>query len=193
MSQEDIIKYFKGVVKNQAVWPMVSALYDKTVTADNLKVTYARSIMTLAAPLNVNGIKYTDQSDRYEDQMKYAADFLVAYQKKIEKDKKDGDSLSVNLVGQLPLMEKFQELINNDGGFAMFSVIFVFITFCIHLKSFFLAFIGIMIILFSFPLTVMITEGILRCTFFSSLHTLAIFIVLGIAADDVFVFIDAWR
>jgi len=97
------------------------------------------------------------------------------------------------MVGQLPLFEKFTELINNDGGYAMFSVIFVFIVFCIHLKSLFMAFMSIVMILFSFPLTVMITEGVLRCTFFSSLHTLVVFIVLGIAADDVFVLIDAWR
>jgi hypothetical protein len=35
--------------------------------------------------------------------------------------------------------------------------------------------------------------GIFRNTFYTTLHTLAIFIVLGIAADDIFVFIDGWR
>ena len=39
----------------------------------------------------------------------------------------------------------------------------------------------------------MISEGVLRVTFFSNLHSLVVFIVLGIAADDIFVFIDAWR
>lgn len=38
-----------------------------------------------------------------------------------------------------------------------------------------------------------LTEGIFRVTYFSNLHSLAVFIVLGIAADDIFVFIDAWR
>lgn len=48
-------------------------------------------------------------------------------------------------------------------------------------------------ILFSFPVTAVINEGIIRNTYYSSLHTLVIFIVLGIAADDIFVFVDAWR
>ena len=48
-------------------------------------------------------------------------------------------------------------------------------------------------ILFSFPVTAVLNEGIIRNSFFSSLHTLVIFIVLGIAADDIFVFVDAWR
>ena len=45
----------------------------------------------------------------------------------------------------------------------------------------------------SFPLTTIITEGILRVKYFSAMHTMAIFIILGIAADDVFVFMDAWK
>lgn len=52
---------------------------------------------------------------------------------------------------------------------------------------------GIILILFSFPVTAMISEGICRNTFYSTLHSLVIFIVLGIAADDIFVFVDAWR
>jgi predicted RND superfamily exporter protein len=57
----------------------------------------------------------------------------------------------------------------------------------------YLAFVGIMIILFSFPVTSMIYTGFLGCLYFGSLHNLVIFIVLGIAADDIFVFIDGWR
>ena len=45
----------------------------------------------------------------------------------------------------------------------------------------------------SFGLTAIVNEGIIRNTYYSSLHSLVIFIVLGIAADDIFVFIDAWR
>lgn len=75
----------------------------------------------------------------------------------------------------------------------MFSIMFVFAYFIYHLKSLFLAFMGITMILFSFPAAVMVSNGILRVSFFSSLHSLTMFIVLGIAADDIFVFIDAWR
>jgi predicted RND superfamily exporter protein len=53
--------------------------------------------------------------------------------------------------------------------------------------------VGITLILTSFPFTVVITEGIFQVTYFSSLQVIAIYIVLGIAADDIFVFYDAWR
>ena len=70
---------------------------------------------------------------------------------------------------------------------------FVFIYFSIHLQSLFLAVLGIITILLSFGLTALINEGVIRNTYYSNLHTLCIFIVLGIAADDIFVFVDAWR
>ena len=59
------------------------------------------------------------------------------------------------------------DLVNYDTSFAVFSVLFVFIYMIIHLRSLFLALVGMMLILLSFPLTVLITEGLLRSTYFS--------------------------
>ena len=84
-------------------------------------------------------------------------------------------------------------MVQRDTSFSVFSVIFVFFYMIFHLKSLFLSTIGIFMILFSFPITTVLTEGIFQVTYFSSLHTLTIFIVLGVAADNIFVFFDAWR
>lgn len=78
-------------------------------------------------------------------------------------------------------------------AFAIFSCTFVFFYLSFHLKSCFLALVGITIILFSFPFTVLITEGIFQVTYFGTLNVISIYIVLGIAADDIFVFYDAYR
>lgn len=48
-------------------------------------------------------------------------------------------------------------------------------------------------IVVSFPITLTLYRGILSIDYFSFLHFMAIFLVLGVAADDVFVFIDCWR
>lgn len=90
-------------------------------------------------------------------------------------------------------MELFLALIIQDLLFAFVSIAFVFCYFIIHLKSKFLALVGTTIILFSFPITVIITEGIGGVTYIGALHIVAVYMVLGIAADDIFVFIDAWR
>ena len=82
---------------------------------------------------------------------------------------------------------------NSDTLWSVLSILFVFFYFIFHLRSIFLAFMGILIVLFSFPLTVVIVKGLCQVYYISQLHMLMIFIVLGIAADDIFVFIDAWR
>jgi protein dispatched 1 len=87
----------------------------------------------------------------------------------------------------------FNDMVTKDTQWAVFSILFVFIYFIVHLQSVFLASWGILMIIFSFPVTAVINEGVIRNTYYSSLHTLVIFIVLGIAADDIFVFVDAWR
>lgn len=77
--------------------------------------------------------------------------------------------------------------------FAIFSVLFVILYFVFHLESCFLALIGMFLIGCSFSLSAIIYQGIFKITYMSNLHYLIVFIVLGIAADDIFVFIDAWR
>lgn len=70
---------------------------------------------------------------------------------------------------------------------------FVLFYFVFHLESFFLASVGVLLIGLSFSFTAFVYQGIFRITFLANLHNLVIFIVLGIAADDIFVFMDAWR
>ena len=62
-----------------------------------------------------------------------------------------------------------------------------------HLKSIFVSSLCMVIIISSFPITALISEGIMGVTWFGDLHNVVIFIVMGIAADDIFVFYDAWR
>ena len=50
-----------------------------------------------------------------------------------------------------------------------------------------------LMILMSFPISYLIYTGIFQITMNTTLNQLTIFIVLGIAADDIFVFCDAWR
>jgi len=61
------------------------------------------------------------------------------------------------------------------------------------LKSSVLAIIGVSIIFLSFPFTAFIVSAIFRVAYFGYLQVIAIFLVMGIAADDIFVFADAWK
>lgn len=56
-----------------------------------------------------------------------------------------------------------------------------------------MAIVSMLLILLSFPMSYFIYSGILQISMNTTLNQLVIFIVLGIAADDIFVFCDAWR
>ena len=80
-----------------------------------------------------------------------------------------------------------------DLSFAIGSVLFVFCFIWYHLASFFMAGMSMLMILFSFPITYTLYGGVFQISFNDTLIQLSIFIVLGIAADDIFVFCDAWK
>lgn len=48
-------------------------------------------------------------------------------------------------------------------------------------------------IAFSYPITIFIYRFIYQIDFFQSLNFVAVFVILGISADNVFVFIDTWQ
>lgn len=89
--------------------------------------------------------------------------------------------------------EEFKRVAENDTYYLYVSVAFVMFWLIIHLKSFFLTFICMLIIAFSFGTTGLICEYIVGMTYFNILSNFAVFVILGIAADDFFVFFDAWN
>ena len=72
------------------------------------------------------------------------------------------------------------------------AVLLVFTIFCLHFGSIFLALICMLIIGFSFGSTGLICEHAIGMTYFNVMNNFAIFIILGIAADDYVVLFDAW-
>lgn len=87
----------------------------------------------------------------------------------------------------------FINLAGNDVIWAVGSVFFVFCYFIYHLKSVVMAMAASFLIAAAFPLNALINQSILGNTYYISLHSIAIFIMLGIAADDVFVLVDGFR
>jgi hypothetical protein len=63
----------------------------------------------------------------------------------------------------------------------------------VRTQSLFLGGLGMMQIILTLPVALFVYRGVFRIAFFNQLHILAIYLVLGIGADDIFVFVDAWR
>jgi protein dispatched 1 len=90
------------------------------------------------------------------------------------------------------LNDFFASAVNKDLLWAGGSLIFVFLYISFHLKSVFLGFCSVFIIILSLPVTLVIYSLIFQIKYYAALHNLVIFIVLGVGADDVFVLYDAW-
>ncbi|XP_062611293.1 protein dispatched homolog 3-like isoform X2 [Saccostrea cucullata] len=76
---------------------------------------------------------------------------------------------------------------------AVGSMLFIFCFMLFHTRSFWIAGFAILSILLSFLGTNIIYTGIIDFQYFGFFHILSIFIILGIGADDLFVFYDNWR
>jgi len=84
-------------------------------------------------------------------------------------------------------------LIQDDFLFAGGSVLFVFAYMYFHLRSCFMAGVGMLQIVCSLPIAGLFYQGVFQVKFFQFIHILTIFLVLGIGADDLFVLTDTWR
>ena len=84
-------------------------------------------------------------------------------------------------------------ILTTDLLFAIFSVVFVLFWLRVHTNSTFIALLGMFMIFCSLPFSLALYKGLYQIPFFSQLHSLVLFIVLGVGADDVFVLVDSWR
>lgn len=126
--------------------------------------------------------------------MKYAGDFQLEIVDILDDlNEKNKAYIVATLFSEAVVQQEFQGIVEQDTAFAIVSVVLVILYFTFHLESIFLAVNGMLIITFSFSLCAIVYQGVFRINYMSNLNNLVIFIVLGIAADNVFVFVDAWR
>lgn len=84
-------------------------------------------------------------------------------------------------------------VISSDLAWAIGSIVGVWIFMVFNTGSVFIATVGMFEILASFPIAILIYRCIFRIEYIGSIQALSIFICLGIGADDVFVYWDAFR
>lgn len=88
--------------------------------------------------------------------------------------------------------EFFNDMISSDLSYAFGSIMFVLLVMCVHSKSFFLGGLGMIQVLTSLPIALFFYRTVFGISFITQMHILSIYLVLGIGADDLFVFYDAW-
>ena len=76
---------------------------------------------------------------------------------------------------------------------AVGSMLFIFLIIVMHTHSLFITCLAVFSILASFIGTELFYAGVIGFQYFGFFHVLSIFIILGIGADNIFVFYDTWR
>ena len=84
-------------------------------------------------------------------------------------------------------------VIASDLAWTIGSIGAVWLYIAVNTQSFFIAFVGMFEILISFPIALLIYRLIFRIEYVGNITALSIFILLGLGADDIFVYFDAYR
>ena len=178
---------------------------DKETLTRNPKATFSsRSLLQLGSPPK----GFIDSNDKVDEQREHFFKFFKVVQEFLferfnsvttpfkspyrQLNTDDGD-LNVKWMSLLLFNKDAGATANNDFSMVMFSVLFVYFYISVHTGSFFYGSIGILQIMLSIPVSFFFYYYVFQITYFAQTHILAVFIILGVGADDVFVLVDAWK
>ena len=84
------------------------------------------------------------------------------------------------------------EALNSDMLMATGAILIVLVLIWVHTGSALLTLGGMLQVLLAFPSAVFFTTMVLRITYFPFLNFIGLFVLIGVGADDCFVFYDKW-
>jgi len=148
-----------------------------------------RTILKPAAPVEVDGERLD-----WEDSEEYIKQFSNDLVNEITDDWDEKEMGFAALAQNTHVIESIAlGLVIEDAFFAIAAMLFVFFYVAFHLRSLCLSAVGMSLILFSFPISIFICSLIFQVKYYGFLSIVIIYIVFGIGADDIFVFVDAWN
>jgi hypothetical protein len=176
----------------------VDYFLDKNFASDNLQSKFTRSVFQFGKPL----VGYVDDMDREEEQQdainKYFLDELYVHLLPISVEIANGKSPAEGEVKFLLLMtgtifDIIIGIVIQDCLLAVMAILMVWAFLWLQTGSCFIASMGMAEILLSLPTGYFLFRGIFQIKFFGFLNALTLFLVLAIGADDIFVFMDAYK
>merc|ERR1712038_310937 len=173
--------------------------FDKNFNSTNLISMHSRAVLEWGFPLDVttddDAQSDPDLTAQQKDSKiiaKWVSTNLLDDMNKVSRVNHDPNVNSYYFMGSL-LMDVFLRVVLTDMLFVLCSVLLVAILIYFGTGSVFLAFIGWLEIVMTVPVSWFIYKLIFQIDLFPGLNTLSIFIVSAIGADDIFVFMDAYK
>ncbi|XP_063427252.1 protein dispatched homolog 1-like [Mytilus trossulus] len=134
------------------------------------------------------------KSKEHYNENKYREYMVLKIQKeiiRIQDEVLDGHMTVYYYSIKMYLYDVYNEAFRNMK-LAIGSFLFIYIFMWFQTKSFWITFFGILSIFTSFLLTNLIYRFVLQYKYFGFFHIISVFIILGIGADDIFIFYDTW-
>jgi len=195
---EHVIQVMAQIRSKVSLRPMfggtINTYFDAGFSATNPKTRYSRTFYKYGGPLA--GYTNVIDGDDIDAQEKDFADWWK--DEEMRKVYHSGGPVKWNdlrptgLVDVL-LLQEMLDLLIQDGVLAIFPVVVVFLVVWFQTRSAFIAMATIVEMLLSFLGALFITAGVLQIKWMAFEQFLAMYIVLAIGADDVFVFMDAYK
>ena len=156
------------------------------ITPNSALASFTRTIIPLGYPLNADS-----DIKRMEKTMQ---EFLVeSFKPVVLKLKSEIKHFDLVYWSYLLFKSDLAKQALNDAVLAIGSLLFIYCFIIYHTKSLWISSFGVMSIFISFLAANMIYRIVLDFRYIGFFHIIAIFIILGIGADDVFIFLDVWK
>ncbi|KAJ9447040.1 Protein dispatched [Diplonema papillatum] len=164
-------------------------LVDSGFSDGNLVAKAVRTEFVFGAPFK----GYATVIDDADGQSQELADFLFEEYYDFLIDMEVNDDIEIIFNGHGMFQEYVNSIMVSDAMFAVAAMLFSWVYMSFMLQSVFLATMGIGQIVLSFGPSYFFYFLVFQQRYFGLFNVLSIFIILGIGADDIFVFIDTWE
>jgi len=186
VTEADVERAVEEIMVDGEVSPDYAAQLGSDLSGSDRETAYIRSSFPIGLPL----AGYDSIEDREEEQREKIDEWSKELSAAVEEA--TGEQFEVLVFSPSLYSARLGDLSFSDFKWIALSLAFVLLYMCIHTRSIYLGLMGILQIALAFPLTYFIYRLVFQVKIFTNLHLLAIFLILGIGADDVFVFTDAW-
>lgn len=178
-------------IRCNSVWTLGAPLEGYDSATEDTAAQFKKYRMFLTA---LNGEVGGVEEDLFEEfNIDSNADNFLPYYPSPYMSKASTNNVQVLWFNMMLNQNETERLVGSDLTFAVFSILFVAFWIRVHTGSSFIALFGILMIFLSLPFGLFIYSAVFQIPYYSELHSLVLFIVLGVGADDVFVLVDSWK
>ncbi|XP_033125748.1 protein dispatched homolog 3-like [Anneissia japonica] len=165
---------------------------DSVVNSEEAISELTRLVLDFGTPLDNISEALTFEDEPNTEIDKYIDEYFQTFlSKKFESGL--GDGLEITYFSRAIYVNTINSAIYRDLALIVGSFVFIVLFIYFQTRSWWITGFSVFSIITSFLCANLFYRVVLGYEFFGIFHILAIFILLGIGADDVFIFVDTWR